>query len=80
MSDENMQPFNGPQINKIDGIGVGNAIPSDSPKIIKVVGVGGGGGNAVNHMYRQGIHDVTFLLCNTDMRHLSLSIHVYKDM
>ena len=66
MSDENMQPFNGPQINKIDGIGVGNAIPSDSPKIIKVVGVGGGGGNAVNHMYRQGIHDVTFLLCNTD--------------
>ena len=66
MSDENMQPFNGPQINKIDGIGVGNAIPSDSPKIIKVVGIGGGGGNAVNHMYRQGIHDVTFLLCNTD--------------
>ena len=33
---------------------------------IKVIGVGGGGGNAVNHMYREGIHDVTFVLCNTD--------------
>ena len=40
--------------------------PTDSPKIIKVIGVGGGGGNAVNHMYREGIHDVTFVLCNTD--------------
>lgn len=34
--------------------------------LIKVVGVGGGGGNAVDYMYRQGIKDVTFLLCNTD--------------
>ncbi len=34
--------------------------------IIKVIGVGGGGGNAVNHMYREGIKDVTFALCNTD--------------
>ena len=33
--------------------------------IIKVIGVGGGGGNAVNHMYREGIHDVSFALCNT---------------
>ncbi|MDR0962030.1 MAG: cell division protein FtsZ [Mediterranea sp.] len=41
-------------------------LPTDSPKIIKVIGVGGGGGNAVNHMYREGIHDVTFVLCNTD--------------
>jgi cell division protein FtsZ len=40
--------------------------PTDTPKIIKVIGVGGGGGNAVNHMYREGIHDVTFVLCNTD--------------
>ena len=31
-----------------------------TPSIIKVIGVGGGGGNAVNHMYREGIHDVTF--------------------
>ncbi|RLD38806.1 MAG: cell division protein FtsZ [Bacteroidetes bacterium] len=46
----------------------------DSPKnqsnIIKVLGVGGGGGNAVNHMFKQGIKDVDFLLCNTDNQHL----------
>ncbi len=42
-----------------------------SKKIIKVIGVGGGGGNAVNHMYREGIHDVTFVLCNTDSQALS---------
>lgn len=41
--------------------------------IIKVVGVGGGGGNAVNHMYREGIHDVSFLLCNTDNQALNNS-------
>ena len=34
--------------------------------IIKVIGVGGGGCNAVNHMYNEGIHDVTFIVCNTD--------------
>ena len=39
--------------------------------IIKVIGVGGGGGNAVNHMYREGIHDVTFVLCNTDRQALN---------
>ena len=39
--------------------------------IIKVIGVGGGGGNAVNHMYREGIHDVTFVLCNTDAQALN---------
>lgn len=39
--------------------------------IIKVIGVGGGGGNAVNHMYRKGIHDVTFVLCNTDNQALN---------
>lgn len=39
--------------------------------IIKVIGVGGGGGNAVNHMYREGIHDVTFVLCNTDAQALA---------
>ena len=48
----------------------------DLPKencIIKVIGVGGGGGNAVNHMYREGIHDVTFVLCNTDRQALDAS-------
>ena len=47
--------------------------PTDSPKIIKVIGVGVGGGNAVNHMYREGIHDVTFVLCNTDNQALAES-------
>lgn len=41
--------------------------------IIKVIGVGGGGGNAVNHMYREGIHDVSFVLCNTDAQALNNS-------
>lgn len=42
-------------------------LPTDTPKVIKVIGIGGGGGNAVNHMYNQGdIHDVSFVLCNTD--------------
>lgn len=36
-----------------------------------MIGVGGGGGNAVNHMYREGIHDVTFVLCNTDNQALN---------
>ena len=39
--------------------------------IIKVIGVGGGGGNAVNHMYKEGIHEVTFVLCNTDAQSLN---------
>ena len=39
--------------------------------IIKVIGVGGGGGNAVNHMYKQGIHDVSFVVCNTDAQALN---------
>lgn len=43
---------------------------SDRHSIIKVMGVGGGGGNAVNHMYHEGIHDVTFVLCNTDSQAL----------
>ena len=41
--------------------------------IIKVIGVGGGGGNAVNHMYKEGIHDVSFALCNTDAQSLNAS-------
>lgn len=40
--------------------------PRRTQTIIKVIGVGGGGGNAVNHMYSEGIHDVSFALCNTD--------------
>ena len=49
----------------------------DSPKgqssYIKVIGVGGGGGNAVNHMFRQGIKGVDFIVCNTDMKALNSS-------
>lgn len=41
--------------------------------IIKVIGVGGGGGNAVNHMFKEGIKDVTFALCNTDNQALKIS-------
>ena len=55
--------------NKIDILDFGEGDVADS--IIKVIGVGGGGGNAVNHMYREGIHDVTFVLCNTDAQALN---------
>ena len=51
---------------------------SDPNSIIKVVGVGGGGGNAVNHMYNQGIHDVTFAVCNTDKKALEDSPVPFK--
>lgn len=40
---------------------------------IKVIGVGGGGGNAVNHMFRLGIHNVGFIVCNTDSQALATS-------
>ena len=41
--------------------------------IIKVIGVGGGGCNAVKHMYNMGIHDVEFIICNTDKQALDSS-------
>ncbi|MDE5810592.1 MAG: hypothetical protein K2H59_10000, partial [Muribaculaceae bacterium] len=40
---------------------------------IKVVGVGGGGGNAVNFMFEEGIKNVSFVICNTDLQHLNSS-------
>ena len=43
------------------------------PSIIKVIGVGGGGGNAVAHMYLHGIKGVDFYICNTDIQALDLS-------
>ena len=55
--------------NTIDMVDFG--IPEEKHSIIKVIGVGGGGGNAVNHMYREGIHDVTFVVCNTDNQALN---------
>ncbi|ARS35886.1 cell division protein FtsZ [Pontibacter actiniarum] len=45
-------------------------LPANGKSIIKVIGVGGGGSNAVNHMYNQGIKDVEFIICNTDAQAL----------
>ena len=42
--------------------------PKKRPSIIKVLGVGGGGSNAVKHMYEQGIEGVDFAICNTDLQ------------
>ncbi len=50
----------------------------DIPSIIKVIGVGGGGGNAVNHMYNQGIKGVDFVVCNTDLQALDVSPVPFK--
>jgi cell division protein FtsZ len=48
-------------------------LPSTHKSIIKVIGVGGGGSNAVNHMYNLGIKDVEFVVCNTDNQALESS-------
>jgi cell division protein FtsZ len=48
-------------------------LPQDENSIIKVIGVGGGGSNAVNHMYRLGIKGVDFIVCNTDRQALEKS-------
>lgn len=48
-------------------------LPKEESSIIKVIGVGGGGSNAVNHMYRQGIRGVDFVVCNTDQQALDMS-------
>lgn len=47
------------------------AIPTDAPRIIKVIGVGGGGSNAVQNMFTEGIHNVSFAICNTDSQALN---------
>ncbi len=48
-------------------------LPVDRSSIIKVLGIGGGGSNAVNHMFRKGIKDVNFIVCNTDQQALQKS-------
>jgi cell division protein FtsZ len=53
-------------------------LPRDTSSIIKVIGVGGGGSNAVNHMYDQGIIGVDFIVCNTDRQALDISPVPYK--
>lgn len=53
-------------------------IPKDNSSDIKVIGVGGGGSNAVNHMFNQGIQGVDFIVCNTDRQALDISPVPYK--
>ncbi|HLU88167.1 MAG TPA: cell division protein FtsZ [Taishania sp.] len=53
-------------------------LPKENSSIIKVIGVGGGGSNAVNHMYNQGIIGVDFIVCNTDKQALDISPVPYK--
>jgi len=48
-------------------------LPTELASIIKVIGVGGGGSNAVNHMFEQGIKNVDFIVCNTDRQALDIS-------
>jgi len=63
------------QYNSTNGIGEELFRPAETtmPNYIKVVGVGGGGGNAVNHMMEEGIQGVDFILCNTDHQALMRS-------
>ena len=48
-------------------------LPVERSSIIKVIGIGGGGNNAVNHMFEKGIKDVNFVVCNTDHQALERS-------
>ena len=48
-------------------------LPKNRSNVIKVIGVGGGGSNALNYMYRQGINGVDFVVCNTDAQALENS-------
>ncbi len=48
-------------------------LPVERSSIIKVLGIGGGGNNAVNHMFEKGIRDVNFIVCNTDHQALAKS-------
>ena len=48
-------------------------MPKNQSNVIKVIGVGGGGSNAINHMFQQGIKGVDFVICNTDSQALENS-------
>ena len=54
-------------------IGISFDLPKNQSNVIKVVGVGGGGSNAINHMFKQGIKGVDFVICNTDAQALNNS-------
>lgn len=62
----------------MSGIAYKFELPKHHQSIIKVIGVGGGGSNAVNHMFAQGIKDVEFVVCNTDLQALNSSPIPYK--
>ena len=53
-------------------------LPKNQSNVIKVIGVGGGGSNAINHMYNKGIKGVDFVVCNTDAQALQSSPVPYK--
>ena len=48
-------------------------LPKHQSNVIKVIGIGGGGSNAINHMFQQGIKGVDFVICNTDAQALQNS-------
>src|SRR5210317_500265 len=48
-------------------------LPKNQSNVIKVIGVGGGGSNAINHMFQAGINGVDFVVCNTDAQALQNS-------
>ncbi len=54
-------------------LGISFDLPKNQSNVIKAIGVGGGGSNAINHMYNQGIKGVDFVICNTDAQALNNS-------
>lgn len=54
-------------------IGINFDLPKNRSNVIKAIGVGGGGSNAINHMFKQGIKGVDFVICNTDAQALNNS-------
>jgi len=54
-------------------LGIAFDLPKNQSNVIKVIGVGGGGSNAINHMHKQGIKGVDFVICNTDAQALNTS-------
>jgi len=60
-------------------------LPVERSSIIKVLGIGGGGNNAVNHMFNEGITDVNFVICNTDAQalaesHIPVKVQIGEDL
>ena len=56
-----------------NNFGITFDLPKNQSNVIKVIGVGGGGSNAINHMFKQGIKGVDFVICNTDSQALNNS-------